>query len=103
MHDQLGVGLLHRHFKLAPGEVMLHEGLLCSPRFPKDHGGDHRSIFLPQQWAIRRFGYDSDEPISMSRAFVQDMATYLSGNGLVKNIALSRLNTRYHLLEENAR
>lgn len=35
--------------------------------------------------------------------FVQDMATYLSGNGLVKNIALSRLNTRYHLLEENAR
>lgn len=94
MHGQLGVSLLHRHLNLDAGEVMVHEGLRC---YPKDWSNEDTklsgaSFNLDDGEHFRAFEYDTDRPLEVGRDFLNDVASYLSTNGLGRHVALSKLN-----------
>lgn len=101
MQDRLGVSLLHRHFDLDTGEVMVHEGLRCSPKnlSNKVNKLAGASFYLDGE-SFRAFEYDTDKPLEFGEGFLNDVASYLARKGLVRHVALSKLNADHNRLME---
>lgn len=101
MQDRLGVSLLHRHFDLDAGEVMVHKGLRCSPKnlSNKVNNLAGASFYLSGGY-FRAFEYDTDEPLELEERFLSDVASYLASNGLAGHVVLSKLDREYNRLME---
>jgi hypothetical protein len=93
LQHQLGASLLHRHYNLEEGEVMVHDGLRCSPQALGSHnttlGGS--SFFLNHN-QFSAFEYDTLNPLQVKGDFLEDVASYLTGHGLAHRLALSKLD-----------
>lgn len=95
MSAQLGISLLHRHFELTPGEIMFHNGLQCSPKLAHINMQLNAASLYLHDGHLKAFEFGSDEEVSMSERFVNDMVSYLSQTGLGQAVALTRLNKKY--------
>ncbi|KAI3339079.1 hypothetical protein F4824DRAFT_458098 [Ustulina deusta] len=100
MQGQLGVGRLHRHFDLNAREVMVHEGLRCSPQTTDDGATLGGSAFYLDGNQFRAFEYDAEEAIEPPESFLSDLATYVTSSGLAGQVALSKLDSKYVHLDE---
>lgn len=101
VQGQLGVGLLHRHFDLDAGEVIVQEGLRCSP---KDLSNENTKVagasFYLDGEDFKAFEYDTDNPLEFEEDFLKEIASYLARNGLARQVALSKLNGEHNRLLE---
>ena len=100
MQNHLGIGLLHRHYDLDSGELMVHEGLKCSPKSADDSTAFGGSSFYLSENEFRAFEYDMERPIDPPAAFLSEMASCLRDDGLNQKMTLSKLDLEHALLEE---
>lgn len=96
----LGVSLLHRHYLLPHGSVMVHEGLRCGPA-PASCNLSGASFFL-HAGKFQAFEYETDSAAAeVPVEFLKSFANRLEGLGLEKRIALSRLDLNHPKLMEH--
>ncbi|KAG8627801.1 hypothetical protein KVT40_003674 [Elsinoe batatas] len=88
VHDQFGIALLHRHFDLYDGEVMVHQQadptvIECSP-LDLHHGLTACSWYLNDEDALQPYEYmlANAKSESPSSSFFQDVQEFLMVRGL---------------------
>ncbi len=109
VNEHLGVSLLHRHSLLRDESVMINKGLRCIPVHPtvdRPFGRLTGTNFFLHNGTFQAFEYE--EAVGMSNnggdiplQFLEKLASYLSDNGLEKEIALSRLALEHPKLMEH--
>ncbi|KAF2744688.1 hypothetical protein M011DRAFT_479722 [Sporormia fimetaria CBS 119925] len=105
---EVGISLLHRHFDLKEDEVMVHNGLRCSPSHLSEPDADSlnpSSFFLSSNGDFQAYEYESsdDEPLDeiLTTAFLEDLSDVLKIHQLEDRIAISKLNQDHDRLMEH--
>ncbi|KAF2151477.1 hypothetical protein K461DRAFT_322717 [Myriangium duriaei CBS 260.36] len=105
VHDSFGLALLHKHFEMQPGEIMVHNELVCSP-LPLEAAAatTGRSFFL-QDGGFQAYEYEQDQvcetdPTMPNEGFLNELRSHLLEAGLGRTLALTRVNHDLPLLME---
>ncbi|KAI9660982.1 MAG: hypothetical protein M1821_009309 [Bathelium mastoideum] len=102
INEDIGISLLHKHFMLDNEEVMVHDGLRCSPALPGISGHNlEGSAFFLHGNKFEAFEYEHSEALDLSKGFLQEMERYLLANQLQLQLAISKLDKEHPKLMEH--
>lgn len=90
----VGVGLLHKHFNLAPETIMVHNGHVCKPQPVKDSLSTTGTSFFWNGTDFQAFEYGQEEPLALPNDFLKALANHLETHQLSGKVALSKLDTK---------
>lgn len=90
----VGVGLLHKHFKLAQDTIMVHDGHVCKPESSQSSVSATGTSFFWNGTDFQAFEYAQREPLNLPPNFLDAFAGYLESHRLSGQISLSKLDTR---------
>lgn len=88
----VGVGLLHKHFELAPHTIMVHDGLVCKPASIENSVGATGTSFFWDGTKFQAFEYAQGEPLNLPSDFLVAFAGYLESHRLSGHVSLSKLD-----------
>ena len=97
--DRVGVGLLHKHFKLSDA-IMVHEGLTCKPKAITDTLAPSGVSFFWDGQKFQAFEYDHGEQLNLDNEFLKAFAYHIEDHGLAGKVALSKLDSTHGTLME---
>lgn len=86
----VGIYLIHKHFNLAPGSIMVHDGLVCKP---EACSGDPSLTGVAYMWdgnKFQAFEYAKEAPLNLTDGFLRAFASYLETHNLSGRVALSQ-------------
>ncbi len=96
----VGVGLLHKHFKLAQDTIMVHKGHVCKPEPIQGSLSTTGTSFFWDGTDFQAFEYGHEEPLTLPNDFLDAFAKHLETHQLSGKVALSKLDTKEATLAE---
>lgn len=94
----VGVALLHKHFKLAQGTIMVHKGNICKLEPIRDSPSATGTSFFWDGTNFQAFEYGQEEPLTLPNDFLGALANHLESHQLSSKVALSKLDTKRTIL-----
>ena len=87
----IGVGLLHKHFRLTPDNIMVHNGSVCKPESIQSSTHATGTSFFWDGSKFQAFEYGHGEPLSLPTDFLSSFAGHLESHSLCGGVALVNL------------
>lgn len=82
VESKVGVGLLHKHFELAPETVMVHHKHICKPEYLPEETNLQGASFFWDGTKLQAFEYDNADPLCLPIGFLEDFVQYIQTNQL---------------------
>ncbi|KAF5664278.1 hypothetical protein FHETE_7160 [Fusarium heterosporum] len=101
--DSIGLTILHRHYQLDNGNVMVHDGLKCRSVLVND---EDKNMFDGQSFFVYEDGFQAYEfcvgesPLELDLKFLKHIQEYILSANLQRRVALTRLSPKYKMLLE---
>ena len=88
----VGVGLLHKHFRLAQDNIMVHNGSVCKPEPIQSSAHATGTSFFWDGTQFKAFEYGQGEPLNLPTHFLDSFAGHLESHNLCGSVALLKLD-----------
>ena len=88
----VGVGLLHKHFRLAQDSIMVHNGHVCKPEAIQSSAHATGTSFFWDGTKFQAFEYGQGEPLNLPTGFLGSFAGYLESRNICGAVALLKLD-----------